>query len=112
MIVAMTFGFFWSGPWRIPIPAPMNDFLAILGGAATPGGVDSQFGALLATKSGEKLQLQAGLLFASWCCTAVVALAALVGCSQCGPYKAGVISGTAAARFAGKCSICSPNTHN
>jgi predicted permease len=36
MIVAITAGFAWSA-LRLPIPETMNAFLAILGGAATPG---------------------------------------------------------------------------
>ena len=36
MIMSITLGLLWSS-LSLPIPAPVNDFLAILGGAATPG---------------------------------------------------------------------------
>jgi len=36
MIVSIVLGFTWSA-LNVPIPQPMNEFLAILGGAATPG---------------------------------------------------------------------------
>jgi malonate transporter and related proteins len=61
MIVAMTTGLIWSG-LRIPIPVPMNDFLSILGGAATPGALFA-IGASLASKSAERVQVAAWLSF-------------------------------------------------
>ena len=61
MIVAMATGLLWSG-LQIPIPAPMNDFLAILGGAATPGALFA-IGASLASKSAERIQIAGWLSF-------------------------------------------------
>ena len=61
MIVAMTLGLLWSG-FQIPIPAPMNDFLSILGGAATPGALFA-IGASLATKSAERIEIAGWLSF-------------------------------------------------
>ncbi|MBT6188787.1 MAG: AEC family transporter [Tateyamaria sp.] len=61
MIVAMTLGLIWSA-LRIPIPEPMNDFLSILGGAATPGALFA-IGASLATKSAERIQIAGWLSF-------------------------------------------------
>jgi predicted permease len=52
MIVSIVLGLTWSG-LAIPIPAPMNDFLSILGGAATPGALFA-IGASLASKSAER----------------------------------------------------------
>ena len=61
MIVAMALGLLWAG-LQIPIPTPMNDFLSILGGAATPGALFA-IGASLATKSAERIQIAGWLSF-------------------------------------------------
>ncbi|MEQ3708885.1 MAG: AEC family transporter [Tateyamaria sp.] len=61
MIVAMTLGLTCAG-LDIPIPAPMNDFLGILGGAATPGALFA-IGASLASKSTERIEIAAWLSF-------------------------------------------------
>ncbi|SLN18801.1 putative transporter YfdV [Roseovarius litorisediminis] len=52
MIVSIVLGLAWSG-LSLPIPAPMNDFLTILGAAATPGALFA-IGASLASKSAER----------------------------------------------------------
>ena len=99
MIVAIVLGFVWSG-LRIPIPDPMNDFLAILGGAATPGALFA-IGASLAGKSAERLQI-AGWL--SFCKLVLHPLFVAVGALLLfgvDPYKAGVIIATAALPVAG-----------
>ncbi len=55
MIVAIVTGLLWSS-MEIPIPDPMNDFLLILGGAATPGALFA-IGASLASKSAERVEI-------------------------------------------------------
>ncbi|MBT0957385.1 AEC family transporter [Alphaproteobacteria bacterium KMM 3653] len=55
MVMAIAAGFIWSG-LHIPIPDPMNEFLAILGGAATPGALFA-IGASLANKSAERMSV-------------------------------------------------------
>jgi malonate transporter and related proteins len=99
MIVAISLGFIWSG-LRIPIPAPMNDFLVILGAAATPGALFA-IGASLASKSAEKLQVAGWLSFCKLVLhPAFVAMAAL-WFFNVDPYKAGVIIAAAALPVAG-----------
>ncbi|KEJ97215.1 hypothetical protein SAMN05444149_104367 [Pseudosulfitobacter pseudonitzschiae] len=61
MIVAITLGFVWSA-LHIPIPAPMNEFLSILGAAATPCALFA-IGASLASKSAERLSVAGWLSF-------------------------------------------------
>ncbi|MEO0764417.1 MAG: AEC family transporter [Pseudomonadota bacterium] len=61
MIVAMALGLLWAG-FEIPIPDPMNDFLSILGGAATPGALFA-IGASLASKSTERIEIAGWLSF-------------------------------------------------
>ena len=55
MIVSMMAGLLWltSGA---PVPKPLNDFTALLGGAATPGALFA-IGASLASKSAERLEV-------------------------------------------------------
>ena len=55
MIVAMSLGLIWSA-YALPIPDPVNEFLAILGGAATPGALFA-IGASLAGKSTERIEI-------------------------------------------------------
>jgi len=55
MIVSIVLGMLWSA-LALPVPEPMNDFLTILGGAATPGALFA-IGASLASKSAERVQV-------------------------------------------------------
>ncbi len=61
MIVSISLGLLWSA-LQAPVPAPVNDFLTILGGAATPGALFA-IGASLAGKSAERVQIAAWLSF-------------------------------------------------
>ena len=61
MIVAMTLGLLCSG-FDLTIPVPLNEFLGILGGAATPGALFA-IGASLATKSAERIEVAGWLTF-------------------------------------------------
>jgi malonate transporter len=61
MIVAMSLGLFWAA-FNLPIPLPVNEFLAILGGAATPGALFA-IGASLASKSAERIEVAGWLTF-------------------------------------------------
>jgi len=99
MIVAIVGGFLWSG-FGIPIPAPMNDFLALLGAAATPGALFA-IGASLALTEPDRLRI-AGYL--SLCKLVLhplfVGFAALV-LFKVDPFKAGVIIAVSALPVAG-----------
>ncbi|MCF6232351.1 MAG: AEC family transporter [Rhodobacteraceae bacterium] len=61
MIVSILLGLTWSA-LSLPIPGPFDDFLIILGGAATPGALFA-IGASLARKSGERVQIAGWLSF-------------------------------------------------
>lgn len=77
MIVSITAGLVWS-VLSLPIPGPLDDFLTILGGAATPGALFA-IGASLASKSAERIEIAAWLSFAKLVLhPAAVALAVLV----------------------------------
>jgi predicted permease len=62
MIVAMMAGLCWSG-LRLPLPGPAEEFLTLLGAAATPGALFA-IGASLASKSAERLPVALWLGFA------------------------------------------------
>ena len=103
MIVSITLGLLWSG-LKLPIPAPMNDFLSILGGAATPGALFA-IGASLASKSAERLSVAGYLSFCKLVLhPAVVALSAL-WLFQVEPYAAAVMIAAAALPVAGNVYI-------
>jgi predicted permease len=61
MIVSIVAGLGWA-LLELPIPEPMNNFLTILGGAATPGALFA-IGASLATKSAERVEIAGWLTF-------------------------------------------------
>jgi predicted permease len=77
MIVSMGAGFAWSAT-GLAVPATANDFLALLGAAATPGALFA-IGASLAGKSAERVEVAAWLSFCKLVLhPAAVAFAALV----------------------------------
>jgi len=59
MIVSITLGLSWSA-LSVPIPDPFDEFLVILGGAATPGALFA-IGASLSQKSAERVEIAAWL---------------------------------------------------
>ncbi len=59
MIVSMGAGLIWAAG-GIAVPGPVNDFMGILGGAATPGALFA-IGASLASKSAERIEVAAWL---------------------------------------------------
>ena len=61
MIVSIIIGLVWAA-WEIPIPAPLNEFMSMLGSAATPGALFA-IGASLASKSAERIEIAAWLSF-------------------------------------------------
>ncbi|OIQ74912.1 membrane transport protein [mine drainage metagenome] len=61
MIVSMGLGLIWSAT-KVPVPGPINDFMSLLGGAATPGALFA-IGASLASKSAERMEVAAWLSF-------------------------------------------------
>tara|TARA_B110000503_G_C7118689_1_gene401464 strand:- start:260 stop:1189 length:930 start_codon:yes stop_codon:yes gene_type:complete len=103
MIVAISLGLIVSA-LSLPIPAPINQFLSILGAAATPGALFA-IGASLAGKSAERLAVAGWLSFAKLVLhPAAVAFAALV-MFPVEPYAAGVMIVAAALPVAGNVYI-------
>lgn len=103
MIVSIVLGLAWSA-FHMPMPAPVNEFLTILGAAATPGALFA-IGASLATKSAERIAVAGWLSFAKLVLhPAAVAFAALV-LFNVEPFPAGVMIAAAALPVAGNVYI-------
>jgi len=103
MIVSIVLGLAVSS-LRLPIPAPVNDFLSILGAAATPGALFA-IGASLAGKSAERLAVAGWLAFAKLVLhPASVAVAALMVFAV-DPFAATVMISAAALPVAGNVYI-------
>lgn len=103
MIVAMSAGLLWSA-LKIPIPVPLNEFLAILGGAATPGALFA-IGASLASKSAERVQVAAWLSFCKLFLHPVFVAIAALWLFPVDRYSAGVIIAAASLPVAGNVYI-------
>ena len=103
MIVSIAAGFAWSA-LRLPVPGPLDDFLATLGAAATPCALFA-IGASLASKSAERLSIAVWLSLCKLILhPAAVALAALV-LFPVDRYAAGVMIAAAALPVAGNVYI-------
>ena len=103
MIVSILLGLVWSATdW--PIPGPINEFLTILGAAATPGALFA-IGASLAPKSAERVSISVWLSFSKLVLHPVaVAICALI-VFPVEPYAAGVMIAAASLPVAGNIYI-------
>lgn len=103
MLMSIFLGFTWSAlGW--PIPEPANEFLAILGAAATPGALFA-IGASLASKSAERMHVAVWLAFGKLVLhPGAVAIAALL-IWPLEPFAAAVMIATAALPTAGNIFI-------
>ena len=103
MIMSISAGFIWSG-LGIPIVAPLDEFLSMLGSAATPGALFA-IGASLAFKAAERLQVAVWISFLKLVMhPAAVAISALF-IFQVESYAASVMVATAALPVAGNVYI-------
>ena len=103
MIMSISAGFIWSG-LGMPIVAPLDEFLSMLGSAATPGALFA-IGASLAFKSAERLQVATWISFLKLVMhPAAVAISALF-IFQVESYAASVMVAAAALPVAGNVYI-------
>ncbi|TQE99881.1 MAG: AEC family transporter [Spiribacter salinus] len=103
MIVSIIVGLLWSAS-RAPIPGPLNEFVSILGAAATPGALFA-IGASLASKSAERILVPGWLSFCKLILhPALVAVAALL-LFPVDPYPAAVMIAASALPVAGNVYI-------
>ncbi|MFA8441002.1 AEC family transporter [Yoonia sp.] len=99
MIVSISLGLVVSAN-NVSIPGPVNDFLTLLGAAATPGALFA-IGASLASKSAERVAIAGWLSFCKLVLhPTAVAIAALF-VFDVDPYAAGVMIAAAALPVAG-----------
>lgn len=103
MIVAISLGLLWSA-LAIPIPTPMNDFLYILGGAATPGALFA-IGASLASKSAERLHIAGWLSFCKLILHPALVAIGVLYLFPVDPYTAAVVISASALPVAGNVYI-------
>lgn len=103
MIVSIVAGLIWS-VYDLPIPAPANEFLAILGAAATPGALFA-IGASLASKSAERLQIAGWLSFCKLGLHPLFVAIGVLYLFPADPYFAAVIIAAAALPVAGNVYI-------
>jgi malonate transporter len=103
MIVSIFLGLVWSA-MQLPIPDPLNSFLATLGAAATPGALFA-IGASLASKSAERIEVAAWLSFAKLILHPLAVAFAVIIFIPLDPYTAGVIIAAAALPTAGNVYI-------
>lgn len=103
MIVSITLGLTWSA-LTIPIPDPMNDFLSILGGAATPGALFA-IGASLASKSAERYIISGWLSFCKLVLHPLFVAMSALWLFPVAPYPAAVMIACAALPVAGNVYI-------
>ncbi|MEM8822340.1 MAG: AEC family transporter [Pseudomonadota bacterium] len=104
MIVSISAGLIWSATGR-ELWVPVNEFLTILGAAATPGALFA-IGASLAGKTTERLSVASWLTFCKLILhPAAVALSALVLFPVADPFAATVMISAAALPVAGNVYI-------
>ena len=103
MIVSMALGLTWSS-FELPMPVPVDEFLTLLGAAATPGALFA-IGASLAGKSAEKLSVAVTIsAFKLFVHPAAVAVSALC-IWQVDPFAAKVMIAASALPVAGNIFI-------
>ncbi len=103
MIVSIVAGFMVSATGA-PIPNPVNEFLGILGAAATPGALFA-IGASLASKSAERLTIAGWLSFLKLVVHPALVAIGVYLLFNADPYKAGVVVAAAALPVAGNVFI-------
>lgn len=103
MIVSIVLGLAWSATGA-PVPGPLNDTLAILGAAATPGALFA-IGASLAGRSAERIEVAIWLSFAKLILHPAAVAVSSMWLFDVDPYAAGVMVSAAALPVAGNVYI-------
>ncbi|WP_420569237.1 AEC family transporter [Thalassovita sp.] len=103
MIVSISLGLAWSAA-KLPIPVPLNEFVSILGAAATPGALFA-IGASLASKSAERMAVAGWLTGAKLVLHPVAVAVAALMLFPVDRYAASVMIAAAALPVAGNVYI-------
>ncbi len=99
MIMSITAGLIWSA-LSLPVPGALDDFLTILGGAATPGALFA-IGASLAARSAERVRIAAWLGFAKLILHPLFVALGVIYIFPIDAFSAAVVISTAAMPVAG-----------
>ena len=99
MIVSISLGFAWSAS-GLPLTGPIEEFVTLLGAAATPGALFA-IGASLASNSAEKLQIAGWLTFCKLVLHPIFVAVAVLFLFPIDPFSAGVVIAAAALPVAG-----------
>lgn len=99
MIVSICAGLIWSA-LALPIPASANEFLTILGGAATPGALFA-IGASLAGNTAERVQIALWLSFAKLVLHPILVTIGVLWLLPIDAYSATIVISAAALPVAG-----------
>jgi malonate transporter and related proteins len=103
MIVSVVLGLGWGATgWTLPVP--VNEFLTLLGAAATPCALFA-IGASLAGRNAERVEVAAWLSFAKLVLHPVAVAVAALWVFDVSPYSAGVMIAAAALPVAGNVFI-------
>ncbi len=103
MVTAMAAGLFWSTA-NLPLPVPVNEFLTILGAAATPGALFA-IGASLAYKSLDRVSVAVWLSFTKLVLHPLAVGVCALLIFDVVPFDAGVMIAAAALPVAGNVYI-------
>ncbi|MDO6590852.1 AEC family transporter [Loktanella sp. D2R18] len=103
MIVSISFGVLTSAT-HLSVPGPINDFLSLLGAAATPGAL-FVIGASLASKSAERVAVAGWLSFCKLILHPLAVAIAALFVFDIAPYAAGVMIAAASLPVAGNVYI-------
>lgn len=103
MIVSMLAGLAWAG-LHLPLPGPLDEFLALLGASATPGALFA-IGASLAGRAAERMGPALWLSFAKLVLHPLAVGIAALAVFGVEPYAAGVMIAAAALPVAGNVYI-------
>lgn len=103
MVMSMSTGLLWSAA-SLPIPTPVNEFLTILGAAATPGALFA-IGASLAYKSVERVSVAIWLSFAKLVLHPIAVGVCALLIFEVARFDAGVMIAAAALPVAGNVYI-------
>ncbi len=103
MIVSISLGLLWAG-LDIPMPTALDEFLVLLGAAATPGALFA-IGASLATKTAERVSVAVWLSFCKLVLHPLAVAVFALWVFRVEPYAAGVMIASAALPVAGNIYI-------
>ncbi len=103
MIMSIVLGLTWAG-LELPMPTPLEEFVSILGAAATPGALFA-IGASLASKSAERMVVAGWLSFAKLVLHPVIIAFSALYLFPLDPYPAAVMIACASLPVAGNIFI-------